>query len=63
MDSLVNQQNFYLGCRVCRQLLAKATSVFFFDSIPDVNLKYSEAFKECTNLEVLQKDGLPQRLW
>lgn len=55
MESLVNQQNFYLGCRVCRQLLAKATSVFFFDFIPDIELKYSQAFTECTNLEVVQR--------
>ena len=55
METLVNQQNFYLGCRVCRQLLAKATSVFFFDRIPDIELKYSEAFLDCTNIEVIWK--------
>lgn len=48
----MNQQNFYLGCRVCRQLLAKTTSVFFFDFIPDISMKYSEAYFQCTDLEV-----------
>lgn len=48
----MNQQNFYLGCRVCRQLLAKATSVFFYDFIPDISMKYHDAFLECTDIEV-----------
>lgn len=52
MDSLVNQQNFYLGCRVCRRLLAKASSFNFFDIVPGIDIQYSEAYTECTQLEV-----------
>lgn len=52
MDKLVNQQNFYLGCRACRQLLAKSTSVFLFDAIPDLSIKYADAFEDCIEMEV-----------
>lgn len=52
MESLVNQQNFFLGCRVCRQMLKKNNSVFFADFIPDLTMKYSEAFQEITDLDV-----------
>jgi hypothetical protein len=71
----VNYQNYFLGCRVCRQLLVKSNSIFFQDQasccfafnqskwklihylsgqqIPDMEgLCYSDAFVECTNLEV-----------
>ncbi|XP_070493272.1 transcription factor Ouib-like [Chironomus tepperi] len=63
MEEFVNQQNFYLGCRVCRQLLIKSNSIFFADQIPDMDgLTYSDAFIECTNLEISQSDELPKRL-
>lgn len=52
METLVSQQNFYLGCRVCRRMLASGLSVFFFDAIPDIGMKYAEAFSECVELEV-----------
>jgi hypothetical protein len=54
METCVNQQNFYLGCRVCRKLLAKRTSVSFYDLIPDLDIKYSyaQAFLSLTELEV-----------
>ncbi|CRK96934.1 CLUMA_CG010316, isoform A [Clunio marinus] len=62
METLVSQLNFSLGCRVCRQLLAKATSVGFDEYIPDLTIKYRDAFKDCTEMEALKNDGLPQRL-
>lgn len=63
METLVSQQNFYLGCRVCRRMLAKATSVFFFDVIPDIGLKYNEAFSECVDLEVSLTLAIVYRSW
>lgn len=32
--------------------MAKAASVFFFDAIPDSELKYADAFTEIVELEV-----------
>ncbi|KAG5682102.1 hypothetical protein PVAND_011481 [Polypedilum vanderplanki] len=59
----VNYQNYFLGCRVCRQLLVKSNSIFFQDQIPDMNgICYSDAFVECTNLEINQNDELPHKL-
>lgn len=53
MKTLVNQQNFYLGCRVCMVLLAKESSVSFVDTIPDnIETTYSEAYQNCTDILV-----------
>ena len=54
MEPIVDQQNFYLGCRVCRRLLAKASSYCFSSEIPEIGIKYSEAYFDCTEIEVIK---------
>lgn len=58
MESLVDEQNFYLGCRVCRRLLAKASSFNFFDVVSGINIQYKDAYTDCTLLEVSFKTNI-----
>jgi hypothetical protein len=45
MDEQVTSHNFYLGCRVCRVLLVKSTSIFFQDQVSIIS-GLNNIFKE-----------------
>lgn len=51
MADLVDEQNFSLGCRVCRKLL-KGSVCYFESTIPDYSSTYLEAFNLICSLNV-----------
>lgn len=51
MADLVDEQNFSLGCRVCRKLL-KGSVCYFETTIPDYSSTYLEAFNLICSLNV-----------
>lgn len=64
MTELVSKENFYLGCRVCRQLLPLKgnSSVNLSDIILDLNISYSQVLLETCNIDTEESLGLPQRI-
>lgn len=63
-DSIVNQKNYFLGCRVCRKLLLSTSScVELSDLIPDQQMTYADALETCITIPVAEAVELPQRLW
>lgn len=51
MVDQVDEQNFSLGCRVCRKLL-KGSVCYFETTIPDYSSTYLEAFNLICNSNV-----------
>lgn len=69
-ETLVKQNNYFLGCRICRTLILATTSCVELNfCIPNIfdegnrGITYSEAYETFLGVQGSEVSELPKRLW